>query len=123
MTKKLKGKVKKGWGHEYIWITNDKYCSKFMVFKNKGSKFSMHFHKEKEETWFVQSGSFLLKYLDTSNAKINEKILKTGDIWNNPPMLPHQLEALEENSTVIEVSTPDSIEDNFRIFPGDSQNG
>jgi len=121
MTKKLKGKVKKGWGYEEIWVTNDNYCSKFMVFKNKGSKFSMHFHKSKEETWFIQSGSFLLRYMDTTDAKIYEKILKTGSVWHNPPMLPHQLEALEDKSTVLEVSTADSVEDNYRILPGDSQ--
>jgi hypothetical protein len=28
---------------------------------------------------------------------------------------------LEDNSIIVEVSTPDSVEDNFRIFPGDSQ--
>ena len=35
--------------------------------------------------------------------------------------MPHQLEALEDNSSITEVSTPDSIEDNYRIAPGDSQ--
>jgi hypothetical protein len=35
--------------------------------------------------------------------------------------LPHQLEALEDGSSITEVSTPDSVEDNYRIIPGDSQ--
>ena len=30
-----------------------------MVFTKKGNKFSMHFHKEKDETWFVNKGSFI----------------------------------------------------------------
>lgn len=118
---RLTGFVKKGWGHELIWATNDKYCGKIMVFEKVGSKFSMHLHKEKEETWFINSGSFKLRILDTNTANITEQILKQGDIWNNPPMLPHQVECLEENSSIFEVSTPDSVEDNFRIFPGDSQ--
>ena len=29
---KLKGFVKKGWGHELIWATNEKYCGKMMKF-------------------------------------------------------------------------------------------
>ena len=33
----------------------------------------------------------------------------------------HQLEALEPNSSDTEVSTADSVEDNYRIIPGDSQ--
>ena len=35
-------------------------------------------------------------------------------------MLPHQLLCLEQG-TIIEVSTPDSIEDNYRVEKGDSQ--
>ena len=49
---RLTGRVEKGWGSEEIWATNDRYCSKFMHF-NTGAKFSMHFHREKEETWRV----------------------------------------------------------------------
>ena len=33
----------------------------------------------------------------------------------------HQLEALVDNSSITEVSTADSVEDNYRIVPGDSQ--
>jgi quercetin dioxygenase-like cupin family protein len=49
------------------------------------------------------------------------KELNPGDVWHNPPLQPHQLEALEDNSSLTEVSTPDSVEDNYRIVPGDSQ--
>jgi hypothetical protein len=43
--------------------------------------------------------------------------------WRNKPLLPHQLEALEDNSSITEVSTADSVEDNYRLIPGDSQEG
>ena len=116
---RLTGLIEKGWGAEAIWVTNDKYCSKFMHF-DAGAKFSMHFHKEKEETWYVTSGKFLLKYIDTSNANIHEKELNVGDVWHNSPLVPHQLICIEAG-TVLEVSTPDSVEDNYRVMPGDSQ--
>ena len=83
----------------------------------------MHFHKEKDETWFVNSGRFKLRYIDTQTATVYEKELKEGETWRNPPMLPHQLEAMEPNSMIFEVSTADSVEDNYRILPGDSQSG
>jgi len=121
MLNQLKGFVKKGWGHELIWSTNEKYTGKLLVFEKKGSKFSMHFHIQKDETWYVSQGSFLLRWIDTETATINEKNLNVGDTWRNFPTVPHQLEALEDGSTVIEVSTADSVEDNYRIFPGDSQ--
>ena len=92
-----------------------------MVFEKIGSKFSMHFHKEKDETWFVNNGKFIVRWIDTKDATIFEKELKEGDTWHNPPLQPHQLEALEPMSSVTEVSTPDSVEDNYRLIPGDSQ--
>jgi quercetin dioxygenase-like cupin family protein len=120
---RLEGFQKKGWGYELIWATNEKYCGKIMVFEKAGNKFSMHFHKEKDESWFVNSGKFKLRYIDTATAQLFEKELKEGDVWRNPPLLPHQLEALTDGASITEVSTPDSVEDNFRIGPGDSQLG
>lgn len=116
---RLEGFVKKGWGSEKIWVTNDKYCSKFLNFE-EGSKFSMHFHKDKDETWYVLSGHFIVRYINTSDASINEIELHNGDTWHNPPCQPHQLECIKKG-TIIEVSTPDSVEDNYRVMPGDSQ--
>ena len=115
------GKVDKGWGYELIWATNDSYCGKILVFEKPGSKMSMHFHKEKDESWFVNQGSFKLRYIDTAKAQTMEVVIKAGDTWRNPPLMPHQLEAIEPGSSITEVSTPDSIEDNYRIVPGDSQ--
>jgi quercetin dioxygenase-like cupin family protein len=115
----LSGYVKKGWGNEFIWATNDKYCGKLMQF-NEGAKFSMHFHSVKDETWYVLSGKFVVKTIDPKNASIKEAPLSQGDVWHNKPLHPHQLICVEAG-TVIEVSTPDSVEDNYRVMPGDSQ--
>jgi mannose-6-phosphate isomerase-like protein (cupin superfamily) len=117
-----KGYQEKGWGYELIWATNDKYCGKIMCFTKAGAKFSMHFHREKDETWFVNAGQFMLKYIDTKTAEAKEILLKEGDVWHNPPLQPHQLIAMQPNSMIFEVSTADSVEDNYRIAPGDSQN-
>lgn len=117
---RLSGYVQKGWGHELIFATNDLYCGKLLKF-NKDAKFSMHFHAHKDETWYVLSGKFIIRTINTDNAKMNEYTLNEGDIWRNFPLEPHQLECLEEG-TIIEVSTPDSIEDNYRVLAGDSQN-
>lgn len=116
---RLEGFVPKGWGSENIWATNDKYCGKLLKF-NKGAKFSMHFHAEKDETWYVLSGRFLVITIDTKNAETSSQELEEGSVWHNPPLLPHQLICLEEG-VIIEVSTPDSVEDNYRVGKGDSQ--
>ncbi len=116
---RLEGFVKKGWGHEMIWATNDKYCGKLLKF-DQGAKFSMHFHAEKDETWYVLDGKFEVRWIDTTDASERCHQLSSGDTWHNKPLLPHQLFCIEEG-TIIEVSTPDSVEDNYRVIPGDSQ--
>jgi mannose-6-phosphate isomerase-like protein (cupin superfamily) len=116
----LKGLVKKGWGSEFIWVTNDKYCGKFLNFET-GGKFSMHFHREKVETWYVQSGKFEVEVIDTHNASIHKKLIGEGMIHHNDPLVPHRVTCLEAG-TILEISTPDSVEDNYRVMPGDSQN-
>jgi quercetin dioxygenase-like cupin family protein len=116
---RLDGFVKKGWGSELIFATTDKYCGKLLNF-DSGAKCSMHFHSEKDETWHVLSGEFIVNTLDTRNAECSHATIKTGDTWRNPPLQPHQLVCVE-SGTIVEVSTPDSVEDNYRIGKGDSQ--
>ena len=116
---RLEGKVEKGWGSELIWVTNDKYCSKFLNF-NTGARFSMHFHREKTETWYVLSGKFEIETIDTKTAQTHTKIVATGCVHHNEPLVPHRIVCLEAG-TIIEVSTVDSVEDNYRVLPGDSQ--
>lgn len=113
------GKIEKGWGSEEIWATNDKYCGKMMHF-NKGAAFSMHFHAVKDESWYVLEGSFLVEVINTKDAFVKTYQLDKGEVWHNPPLVPHRLICLEEG-TIVEVSTADSVEDNYRVMPGDSQ--
>lgn len=114
------GKVTKGWGYEKIWASNDKYCGKFMHFK-PGASFSMHFHAEKDETWYIMQGLFELHTINTKNSNKTVHILRPGDVHRNKPLEPHQLFCIEDGY-ILEVSTPDHKEDNYRIEPGDSQN-
>ena len=116
---RLEGFIEKGWGSELIWATNEKYCGKLLKF-NTGAKFSMHFHSVKDETWHVLSGKFLVECINTDDASVYDGYLSPGDTWHNPPLLPHRIICLEAG-TIIEVSTPDSVEDNYRVGKGDSQ--
>jgi mannose-6-phosphate isomerase-like protein (cupin superfamily) len=80
----------------------------------------MHFHAEKDETWFIQSGKFVVEWIDTLDASIKKTFLNANDTWHNPPLVPHRLICIMAGS-IIEVSTEDSVEDNYRVLPGDSQ--
>ena len=111
--------VKKGWGKEEWIVNNDKYCGKILYF-NKNSKFSMHYHLIKDETWHILEGSFILKYIDLTNAEVIETHLNEGDIYRIRPNVPHQL-IVSNPGKILEISTEHTDEDNYRVFPGDSQ--
>ena len=91
--------VPKGWGKEIIIENNEKYCGKVLVFK-KGFKFSMHYHMIKDETWYVQSGEFIFKWIDTVTAKREELLLTPGFVVRIEPGQPHQLEALTDGEVL-----------------------
>jgi mannose-6-phosphate isomerase-like protein (cupin superfamily) len=112
-------KVPKGWGEELIIENNDKYCGKMLIFK-AGCKFSMHYHMIKDETWYVDKGEFIYRWIDTETAEVHEQHLKVGDIVRQRPGQPHQLEAKTEG-TIFEVSTTHSDSDSYRVWKGDSQ--
>jgi mannose-6-phosphate isomerase-like protein (cupin superfamily) len=111
--------VKKGWGHEVIFVNNENYCGKILHF-NKGAKFSMHYHLIKKETWFVSSGKFTFKYINTKTADIVTELLNKGDIITNEIGEPHQI-ICDEEGDIFEVSTTHHDSDSYRIFKGDSQ--
>ena len=111
--------VPKGWGNELIIENNEMYCGKLLKFKSD-CKFSMHYHMDKDETWYVQKGEFLYRWIDTENADMNESILRKGDVVRQRPGQPHQLIALTDG-LIFEVSTHHEDSDSYRVMKGDSQ--
>lgn len=121
MVTRLHGHVEKGWGFERIIVSNDNYCLKELHF-NTNQSFSMHFHKYKLETWHVLDGSFIMETIDMSNASRSTTALDVGDTHTVEPMVPHRLTCTSAfGGSILEVSTPDSVEDNYRVEPGASQ--
>jgi mannose-6-phosphate isomerase-like protein (cupin superfamily) len=109
----------KAWGEEVILHNRADYCGKLLRF-NAGGKFSMHFHIEKNETWYVNRGTFLLTYIDTEKAEKNNITLTQGDIIEIEKGLPHQLEC-PYGGEIFEVSSMHYDYDSYRIEKGDSQ--
>ena len=110
-------KIPKGWGEELIIENNEMYCGKLLKFK-KGCKFSMHYHLIKDETWYVDKGEFLYRWIDTDTAEVKEQKLKVGDVVRQRVGQPHQLIALTDGE-VFEVSTQHFDEDSYRVVKGD----
>lgn len=111
--------IPKGWGKELIITNNHLYCGKILCFK-AGAKFSMHYHMIKDETWYVNSGEFIYRWIDTETAETFEQKIKTGDTVRQKPGHPHQLEAITDGE-IFEVSTQHFDSDSYRVWKGDSQ--
>ena len=88
--------VPKGWGYEKWIVNTDEYCGKLLHFI-KGKKCSWHYHKLKDETFYLQEGKLLVKYSDNDNLdEANEVILERGDKFHVYRGLRHQMFAMED---------------------------
>lgn len=111
--------VQKKWGSEVVFCNNEEFCGKELYFR-KGAQFSMHFHANKREVFYVLRGKIELTTIDTETAQQITQIMKLGDTVEIPRLLPHRITALKE-SQVIEFSTHHEDSDSYRVAPGDSQ--
>ena len=105
-------RVEKPWGHELIWALTDTYCGK-VLFVKAGHALSLQFHREKDESWLVQSGRAKLELGDAGQAALVEEVVGPGFAFHYRPGTVHRVTALED-TTIIEVSTP-QLDDVVRL--------
>jgi mannose-6-phosphate isomerase-like protein (cupin superfamily) len=110
--------VPKGWGRE-VWIANNPlYCGKILEIK-KGKRCSLHYHKLKNESFYLRSGRLKVRIKESPEAEKTEEFeLKAGDGMDVPSGLVHQMEALED-AELFEFSTQHFDEDSHRLVHGD----
>ena len=110
--------VPKGWGYEKWIVNTGEYCGKLLHFI-KGKKCSWHYHKLKDETFYLQEGKLLVKYSDNDNLdEATEIILERGDKFHVYRGLRHQMFAMEDTD-MFEFSTQHFDSDSHRIIKGD----
>jgi mannose-6-phosphate isomerase-like protein (cupin superfamily) len=110
--------VPKGWGFEKWIVNNEKYCGKILYFV-KDRQCSWHYHKIKDETFYIQSGKIILYYGWHEQKHLAASVvLKRGDHFHIPVGLKHQMFALEDTE-LFEFSTQHLDEDSYRIEKGD----
>jgi mannose-6-phosphate isomerase-like protein (cupin superfamily) len=97
-------KVEKPWGYELIWAHADQYVGK-VLFVKAGESLSLQFHREKDESWFVQSGRAKLELGSAGDAMLKEEVIAAGAAFRYRPGTVHRVTALED-TTILEVSTP-----------------
>tara|TARA_R110000744_G_scaffold85265_2_gene166658 strand:- start:12222 stop:12581 length:360 start_codon:yes stop_codon:yes gene_type:complete len=111
--------VPKGWGYE-DWIVNkEEYCGKLLFFK-KGKRCSWHYHKLKDETFYIYKGELEVRHGWTDDKNdLNTQVLtlKAGDSFHVPIGLRHQMTGLTDVE-MFEFSTQHFDEDSIRIEVG-----
>ena len=110
--------VQKVWGNEKWIVNTEKYCGKLLTV-NPGKHCSWHFHKIKDETFFIQAGEALIEYgYDTDIVKCEKVILKPGDSFYVPVGLIHRFTCISESDDLqlFEFSTQHFDTDSYRIY-------
>ena len=110
--------VKKGWGFEKWIVNKPEYCGKLLFF-TRDKRCSWHYHKLKDEVFYLQSGKMVVKYSDDEDiSTAKELTLNPGDSFHVYRGLKHQMIALED-SELFEFSTEHFDSDSYRIQKGD----
>ena len=105
-------RIEKPWGWELIWAHAEEYVGK-VLFVRAGHSLSLQFHKEKDESWYVQSGRAELQLGDAGDALLNTEVIAPGACFRFRPGTVHKLKALAD-TTIFEVSTP-QLDDVVRL--------
>ena len=99
--------VQKIWGHEEWLLNTEMYCGKILTLK-PGFECSYHYHKEKDEGFYVLRG---LVYLMLEGE---DRILHLGEVQRILPGQRHKFASLEGVSKMIEFSTHHEDSDSYR---------
>jgi quercetin dioxygenase-like cupin family protein len=102
----MKEEHKKVWGKE-VWLANtDLYCGK-LLYLDQGYRCSIHYHKIKDETFYIFSGKVLMELEDF------KEVMEAGSSVRVPPYIKHRFTGIED-SIIIEISTQHFEEDSYR---------
>ncbi len=103
-------RVEKPWGYELIWAHAERYVGKILHI-TAGHALSLQYHRQKDETIHLLSGSMRFDY-DCGEGR-REIELRAGESVRIRPGMVHRMIALSD-CDVLEASTPE-LEDVVRL--------
>jgi quercetin dioxygenase-like cupin family protein len=104
-------RLEKPWGYELVYAATEEYCGK-VIFIRAGEELSLQFHREKDETIYVQSGRVEFEVGDPGKP-VDTEVIAPGRAFHLAPGTVHRLRALED-TVILEVSTPE-LDDVVRL--------
>ena len=108
--------VPKDWGYEKWIINTELYCGKELVCNCNiwSSNGRFHYHKIKDETFYVIEGTLLLVIKEENKDK-EHITLDIGDTYRIKPGLKHKFTSLTQRCKFIEFSTQHFDDDSYRV--------
>jgi len=103
--------VNKSWGYEYCLVNNELYCSKILHI-DKDHCCSYHYHKIKDETFYILKGHIILDFNDKTF------FMYAGNSIRIKPKDKHRFFGIEDTD-IIEISTQHFDEDSYRLIESD----
>lgn len=106
--------IEKIWGRENVLVNEPEYCCKVLnIFK--GQRCSLHYHKQKKETFIVRYGRVFFEQRDIRGTPFIETLHK-GDSRTIMPGTPHRFSSTG-GAILLEVSTHHEDSDVTRLEP------
>ena len=110
--------IPKKWGTEE-WVVNDEYCGKVLTFL-KDMTSSIHYHKNKKETFFIILGGVHIESSPVKDFMKNRKFVKRVTLykWMSFTLLPftvHRITGIWSRNVIIEISSHHKNSDVYRI--------
>lgn len=113
--------IPKVWGSEAIYA-NGPYCQKRMTL-GRGKRCSLHYHRDKAETFTVESGLMLLEIEETplfprsgnDQRSLVQKVMMPGSAVEIRPFTAHRFTGLADETIFYEGSTHDDPADSVRL--------
>jgi mannose-6-phosphate isomerase len=109
-------RVEKPWGYELHWVPETApYIGKVLHIR-EGMRLSLQVHDQKQESWFLMSGSASVIWQD-SQGELIETELRPGVGYTTQIGQKHRLKGITD-ADILEVSTPEAgttwrLEDDF----------
>jgi len=110
-------RVEKTWGYELWFINSSLYCGKLLsIDKGKwSSEGRYHYHKIKDETFFIIEGALILDWIDEDN-RVHTKSLSKFKSFRIKPGIKHRFTTnSKDGCKFVEASTKHRDEDSYRV--------
>jgi len=107
--------IKTDFGYELDWARFDSHGGKIIVFEKPG-KTSFWFNIKTEKSWFVNSGDFIFRWIDTSDGQVYQQEAKEGSVFSAQTKVPCSIQCVSTTGSITESNNGFFENDKFIVI-------